>query len=138
MSVSGYYKKCGALGEPSGTLRSYVRVTGVSYGYSNVDETRTVIIAIHVGRSSRYWREVVDTRAESELPRSTGAQLGYVFGDSFAETSSVRSRLPKRAVQYNIIYKHSIATSRCRETEWLLCGAHIVLVPRSSLVLRRT
>lgn len=34
-------------------------------------------------------------------------------------------------------YKHSIATSRCRKTEWLLCGAHAssVLAARFALVL---
>jgi len=36
------------------------------------------------------------------------------------------------------IYEHSIATGRCRETEWPICGAHIVLAARSSLVPRRT
>lgn len=39
---------------------------------------------------------------------------------------------------YDFTFLHSIATSRCRKTEWLLCGAHIVLAARSSLVRRRT
>lgn len=38
---------------------------------------------------------------------------------------------------HTLFYKHSIATSRCRKTEWLLCGAHAssVLAARFPLVL---
>ena len=39
---------------------------------------------------------------------------------------------------HSVIYEHSIATGRCRETEWPICGAHIVLAARSSPVPRRT
>lgn len=43
----------------------------------------------------------------------------------------------ERAHIYALLFKHSIATSRCRKTEWLLCGEHAssVLVARFSLVL---
>lgn len=39
--------------------------------------------------------------------------------------------------EHTFFYKHSIATSRCRKTEWLLCGAHAssVLDARFALVL---
>lgn len=50
-----------------------------------------------------------------------------VSGASFLRVSS----------RTHFFYKHSIATSRCRKTEWLLCGAHAssVLAARFALVL---
>lgn len=71
---------------------------------------------------------------------------------ALAEPEPCRRRPPGRPVGYykrydasrcgahfmhTLFYKHSIATSRCRKTEWLLCGAHAssVLAARFPLVL---
>lgn len=40
-------------------------------------------------------------------------------------------RLVVRATQPKTLCEHSIATSRCRKTEWLLCGAHSYCVGRT-------
>jgi hypothetical protein len=50
--------------------------------------------------------------------------------------SSRSSSLTRAIYNTHLFVKHIIATSRCRKTEWLICGAHAssVLAARFSLV----
>lgn len=77
--------------------------------------------------------------AKSETP--TSSSLSEAFASRRFAALLERLRFALRyyhTVTVVFTFLHSIATSRCRKTEWLLCGAHIVLAARSSLVRGRT
>lgn len=80
-----------------------------------------------LGRSVGYYKRYVALDVTNEVGRVENG----LFGSS-------RSSLNERKINaHTILYEHSIATSRCRKTEWLLCGAHAssVLAARFPLVL---
>ena len=75
--------------------------------------------------------------AKSETPCSLSGSFASRRFTALLERMRFALRsYPTATVVFTFL--HSIATSRCRKTEWLLCGAHVVLAARSSLVRVRT